>query len=217
MSTNAGRKMSVVQGADLNPDDDLAGGEMARRILDTAYALFLDFGFRRTTMEDVARRLGTSRITLYRHFGDKDALFQAVVIRECRRTMRAIQEQLASVAAPEDFFVEGIVLTLTRARSHPLIRRLLETEPEWLLPHLTVKSGPLFSMALAYGAGYFREQQSHGHFRPFPSELASELLVRMMQSAVLTPGGLLASDNDDDVRQVARMIFLPLLKGSRME
>jgi len=87
-------------------------GETARRILDTALALYLEFGLRRTAMEDVARRAGMGRVTVYRHYGDKDTLFQAVVLRECRRSMAAILQQLEGVDDAEDYFVECFVLVL---------------------------------------------------------------------------------------------------------
>ena len=72
-------------------------GETGRRILDSALALFLEFGLKRISMDDVARRGGVGRVTVYRHYDDKDALFQAVVLRECRRAMRNIQSQLEAV------------------------------------------------------------------------------------------------------------------------
>ena len=42
------------------------------RVLDAARACVLDVGVRRTTMTDVARRAGVSRMTLYRRFPDLD-------------------------------------------------------------------------------------------------------------------------------------------------
>ncbi|MGH8492107.1 MAG: TetR/AcrR family transcriptional regulator [Moraxellaceae bacterium] len=186
---------------------DEAQGDTARRILDAAYALFLDFGFRRMTMEDVAKRVGVSRITIYRHYRDKDALFQAVALREGRRTLRHIQLELASVSKPEELFVESFVLSARQARNHPLIKRLLETEPEWLLPHLTIKSGMLFQLAVVYCSNFLRSLQMADQIQNIPIELVAEILVRLLQSAVLTPGGLMASDKEEDLRQVAHLLF----------
>lgn len=187
--------------------DDSAQSETARRILDAAYGLFLDFGFRRMTMEDVAKRVGVSRITIYRHYHDKDALFQAVAMREGWRTLRNIQLELATVSKPEALFVESFVLSARQARNHPLIKRLLETEPEWLLPHLTIKSGMLFQLSVVYCSNFLRSLQAADHIQNIPVELVAEILVRLLQSAVLTPGGLMASDKEEDLRQVAHLLF----------
>lgn len=191
--------------------EDGTQSETSRRILDAAYSLFLDFGFRRMTMEDVAKRVGVSRITIYRHYRDKDALFQAVALREGGRALRDIQQELAPLSSkPEALFVESFVLSAREARHNPLIKRLLETEPEWLLPHLTIKSGMLFQLAVAYCSNFLRTLQAEGHFQNIPVDVVSEILVRLLQSAVLTPGGLMASDNEEDMRHVARLLLLPL-------
>jgi TetR/AcrR family transcriptional regulator, repressor for uid operon len=190
--------------------DGGAQSETSRRILDEAYGLFLDFGFRRMTMEDVARRVGVSRITIYRHYRDKDALFQAVALREGWRTLRNIQQELATVSKPETLFVESFVLSAHQARNHPLIKRLLETEPEWLLPHLTIKSGMLFQLSVVYCSNFLRSLQADDHLQSIPVALVAEILVRLLQSAVLTPGGLLASDKEEDLRHVALLLFSTL-------
>jgi len=49
-------------------------------ILDTAFTTFLRFGYRKTSMEEVAKAANVSRQTLYDRFPDKDTLF-----RECMR------------------------------------------------------------------------------------------------------------------------------------
>ena len=46
--------------------------ETSTRILDAAFELFSRIGIQRSTMEDVARRAGVSRITVYRRFATKE-------------------------------------------------------------------------------------------------------------------------------------------------
>ncbi len=55
----------------------------ARReaILGAATAVFLRYGFRKTSMDDLARAAGLSRQGLYLHFASKEALFGAAVLR----------------------------------------------------------------------------------------------------------------------------------------
>lgn len=49
------------------------------QILAAALETFLRYGYRRTTMEDIARQVGVSRPTLYLSFPNKQAVFRAVV------------------------------------------------------------------------------------------------------------------------------------------
>jgi AcrR family transcriptional regulator len=50
-----------------------------RRLLDASMATFARYGFRKTSMDEVARTAGISRQGLYLHFTTKEALFQATV------------------------------------------------------------------------------------------------------------------------------------------
>jgi TetR/AcrR family transcriptional regulator, mexJK operon transcriptional repressor len=59
-----------------------------RAIARAATRLFLERGFAGTSMDAVARAAGVSKLTVYAHFGDKDALFQAIVRERCERYNR---------------------------------------------------------------------------------------------------------------------------------
>jgi AcrR family transcriptional regulator len=50
-----------------------------RELLDAALALFVEQGFAATKAEDVAKRAGVSKGTLFLYFGSKEELFKAVV------------------------------------------------------------------------------------------------------------------------------------------
>lgn len=53
--------------------------EKRRRIVDAARILFVREGLRATTMEKIARAAGVAKPTLYAHFSDKDAIFDALL------------------------------------------------------------------------------------------------------------------------------------------
>ena len=52
-------------------------------ILAAASQLFLRDGFERTSMEAVAKKAAVSKLTIYSHFADKNALFSQVIVRRC--------------------------------------------------------------------------------------------------------------------------------------
>lgn len=54
-------------------------GDTHRRVRDAAMREFLEKGFERTTMRDVAGAAGITAAGLYRHFADKEAMFAAMV------------------------------------------------------------------------------------------------------------------------------------------
>lgn len=53
--------------------------EIKERIITGAYELFIRYGFRSVSMDDIAGKLGMSKKTLYQHFTDKDELVEAVL------------------------------------------------------------------------------------------------------------------------------------------
>src|SRR5690606_23896624 len=115
--------------------------DLDTRILDAALAEFETYGLRRVSVEDVAKRAGVARTTIYRRFTNKEQLLQAVILRECRRFLTAIAEATENLASPEDAVVEGFVVGLQSARTHPLMTRVLESEPEAGIPQLSMTGG----------------------------------------------------------------------------
>jgi AcrR family transcriptional regulator len=100
----------------------LSSNEAAKlgdRLLDAAQALFNEQGFSSTTMEQVARKAGSSTQTIYSRFENKTALLEAVVRRVVERTVAAHAAGLTPDPAhvdPRDFLVSlgsSVVRTLS--------------------------------------------------------------------------------------------------------
>ncbi|MFZ0088429.1 MAG: TetR/AcrR family transcriptional regulator [Solirubrobacteraceae bacterium] len=72
------------------------GGKLREHILWTAKDVFLEVGFDRASMDEIAARAQTSKRTLYAHFGNKESLFVAVA--ELTRGL-----YLDRLGAPEDY------------------------------------------------------------------------------------------------------------------
>ena len=197
------------------PDAADAASETPGRILDAALALFLDFGVKRTTMDDVARRAGMGRATVYRCYPDKNTLTQAVILRECMRSNREIEKRLKRIGDAEKRFVEGFVMVVQTARQHPLVQRLFDTESEWLLPYLTVHGSATLDWGRAYVGTHLRALQKEGMLSGVKVDAAAELLLRLLQSLVLTPGSLVSAQDEASLRRYARDFLLPLLNGAR--
>ena len=62
-----------------------ADPDKAVAILDASWALFLERGVEGVSVEAIAARAGVSKVTFYKHFPDKIALFEAGVLRETER------------------------------------------------------------------------------------------------------------------------------------
>jgi len=67
-------------------------------ILDAALPVFLRYGYRKTSMQDVAAAADISRQGLYLHFPGKEQLFRAAAIHHFARGLAAAREALAGDA-----------------------------------------------------------------------------------------------------------------------
>ena len=73
-------------------------------ILHAGWTLFLERGVGAVSIEAIAARAGVSKMTVYKHFTDKHALFEAAVLREMRRIEAA---QIAGLSAGGTTDLEG--------------------------------------------------------------------------------------------------------------
>jgi TetR/AcrR family transcriptional regulator of autoinduction and epiphytic fitness len=71
-----------------------------QKLLDAALTVFLRFGFRKTSMDEVARAAHISRQGLYLHFKTKEELFQATVEHLLRDAQTAAERSLCDASRP---------------------------------------------------------------------------------------------------------------------
>ncbi|CAN5542355.1 TetR/AcrR family transcriptional regulator [soil metagenome] len=74
--------------------------ELRRAILDAAGRLFLEHGFERFSLRQVAEHIGYSATTIYLHFKDKDALLFAVALEGFSHFCEALQKAYESAEEP---------------------------------------------------------------------------------------------------------------------
>ena len=201
----------------LHSTDD--SDEVAPRILDAAYEQFCRMGIRRSTMEDVARRAGVSRITAYRRFATKDRLVEQVVRREFRRYFDRFLVDIQQAATVGDRVVLGFVSALDAIRRNPLIGGLMTVEPDVLIPSMISDGGRTLATVQRFVAGQLRREQRAGTIAATVDvEVVAELMTRLSCSFLLTPSHVIDLDDADALREMARRFLVPMLEpGSQAE
>ena len=185
----------------------------SERILDEAVAQAEELGVRRLTIGDVAQRVGLSRVTVYKYFPGKDLLIQAVLQREMRRFLGDVDAAVARYDTLEERLVEGFVFALGWLRKHRLLNRLLRTDPELIVPNLTVGAGPVLAAGREFIAGFARREADEGR-QPLSDEQidgVSELLARAVLSFVLTPDSVIGVRTQAEIRAFAERYLAPTL------
>ncbi|SFQ41447.1 DNA-binding transcriptional regulator, AcrR family [Actinomadura madurae] len=205
---------SLLERAYVDAVEQVADLDEARsRVLDAAYDQFSRLGIQRSTMEDVARRAGVSRITVYRRFATKDALVEQVIRREFRRYFDRFLVEIEQAETAADRVVLGFVSSMRAIRSNPLIGGLMATEPDTVLPTMINDEGRTLATVRRFVAGQLRREQRAG---TVPDDLdvdfVAEMMVRVSASFLAIPSELVDLDDDEQVAEVARRFLVPMLE-----
>jgi len=144
-----------------------------RQILDAARACVLASGVHDTTLNDVARRAGVSRMTLYRRYSDIGSLIAEVLGHEFARILREHTTEREPPHAPPDprparrRLVDTVLEVVRAFHADPLMHQVLEVEPEILMPYLINRFGSTQQIAVTLlahrlDAGYRDGTIRHG-------------------------------------------------------
>jgi len=174
--------------------------------LDAARACILDVGWRRTTLTEVARRAGVSRMTIYRTWSDMPQLLADLMTREWGALVAAAAGDGAAPGSVDraadravDRLVGSIVATVRALRENELFVRIVELDPELLLPYLLSRRGRSQDAILARLVTAVAAGQAAGEVRTGnPLAIARGLLLA-------THGFVLSAQTmvDDDVTEDA--------------
>lgn len=148
-------------------DTDGQGGTTPRDgYLDAARDCILDLGWRRTTLTEVARRAGVSRMTIYRSWSDMQQLLGDLMTREWAGAVAASLAGEDDAASVVDRVVGDVVGTVRTLRENELFLRIVELDPELLLPYLLARRGRSQDAILAMLTEAVRAGQATGEVRP---------------------------------------------------
>ena len=111
------------------------------------------------TLTDVARKAGTSRMTVYRRFPDVDTLLRELMTREFSGVIEASKAAGHGLPHARARLVAEIVTASRAMHDNALFQRVLDVDPELLVPYLVNGLGSTQRRAVEM----FREGIEHGH------------------------------------------------------
>jgi AcrR family transcriptional regulator len=181
------------------------------RVLAGTYACVARFGMGKTTVDDVAKESGVSRASIYRLFPDgKEQLLREAVGWEMNRFFALLAEQVYDAPDFASLLEQGLVFAHRSLMEHEVLQKVLVTEPERLLPLLTVEQHRVLQFITAFLLPYLEREREAGRLRPgLDLEHAADYVGRMLLSLIGSPGQW----DMDDPAEVRRLVRAQLLGG----
>lgn len=177
-------------------------------IVEAATRLFAGQRYDTVTMEGVAAVAGVSKMTVYSHFADKEALFEAVVRGVSDRMIHGLQEQ-----APENLPLRERLAAIGKAFLTIIVNvhvaGVALTLPTVLRDDLALRkrfynAGP--GRTLAALAGIISEAAARNELRVDSAALAAQDLVSLWEGGMpaRTAFGIMEPPTDEEIEQRAR-------------
>lgn len=186
------------------------------RFLDAAREVILAVGWRRATLTDVARRAGVSRMTVYRAFPDMQSLLAELMTRELVDQVGAVVggADVSRADRAADVIARELAAAVGALRGNELFRRIMDVDPEQLLPYLLDRRGRSQDAVIDILGARIAEAQATGGVRDADPVLMARSLVLAahgfaLSVATMTGDGLTAGDLDAELVTLARSYLAP--------
>lgn len=154
-------------------------------VLEAARECVATIGVSRTTVADVARRAGASRMTVYRMFPDARALWSTLLTREFSEVIEDAERSAAGEPSARRRLVAMTITAVRRVVADPVVRRVLEVDPELLVPYIIERLGQSQRIAIDVFKRLLEEGQRDGSIRHVDDNVVAYCLQLMVGSFVL--------------------------------
>lgn len=183
------------------------------RLLDAAREVILTVGWKRATLTDVARRAEVSRMTVYRTYPDMQSILADLMTREWVALIDQLSLAVEGVGSA-DVIAHRFSAAVAALRKNELFRRIVDVDPEQLLPYLIDRRGRSQDVIVVGIAAQIAEAQTAGEVRGGdPMLLARSLMLAAHGFAVsvrtMTGDGLTQDDFDAELLTFVRKYLTP--------
>ncbi len=175
------------------------------RILDAATTLLVRWGYRKTTIDDVAREAGVGKGTIYLHWKDKNELFRAAIWREQQRYSDELQRRIAT--DPEGGLLHRITIHgMLAALSNPLMAAIFRGNSDIFNGFLGAYDPRFLNQLLGDTDIYIVELQHNGLIRAdIPASVITYLLTALKFGIINSPD-LISQERIPDMEQLTEAL-----------
>lgn len=188
---------------------DDAADPTRTRILDAALDEGASVGLDRMTVEDVVRRSGLGRMTVYRRFSKRDDLVDALVLRECRRFLATVAGGLEEGNTPEEATAHAFVAAMSFVQTHPLLRRVAQSDPGAVLATAAAHDRLVLALGVDFIAARLQAARPDGD--PRAVRRTADIVARLFLTYVALPPADPDPRDEAELHAYARDVLAPLI------
>ena len=206
-----------------NPKWQRRAGKRPREICAAALDVFAEKGFAAAKLDEIARRAGVSKGTIYLYFSDKAELFRAVVRDSIAPNVEAIASSVSSLELGFDDVVRMFLAGFAEREARlPLgaVAKIVIGESRNFPELARVWHDEVASKAIRTLAGVVQRAQERGEARPgnprlYAFSLMGPMVLGALWRATLVPAGGEPLDLVELARQHAETVLRGLLTEPR--
>jgi AcrR family transcriptional regulator len=189
------------------------------QILEAALEVFGEVGLARARLDDIAKRAGISKGTIYVYFPDKEALFKEVVRKTVISTIERAERDLTADTAIEQLtdYMQRYWQFL-RSPAFAAIYRMVIGELRHFPDLARFYSTEAIARGLRLVSGIIQRGIDSGEFRPMSAEVAARGLAGMFIAHAIWCGdrecfGLVANKTDEEILEELQDLFLHAVRA----
>jgi len=183
------------------------------RIIDAAMSRFMDFGFNKVTMDEIASDTGMSKKTVYKFFPSKETLLMSIVHIHLRKVEKAVHEIVASDKPIEEKLVEifALVGRTVRKLSRPFMADIQKYIPSLWREIDTFRRERILSQLLQM----FKQAKKEGVFREDVNPDLFYMIVMTTIQGIMNPQVLSQQSfsAEDAFRGMFKILYEGVLTG----
>ncbi|MFH0759231.1 MAG: TetR/AcrR family transcriptional regulator [Bacteroidota bacterium] len=188
--------------------------EVRAQIVDVARKIFTRYGFRKTTMEEIATASGKGKSSIYYYFPSKEEIFKAVVEKEASELKEHLDKTIHADVPPIDKLKAYILFRLHHVRTVGNFYSALNEESLSHLDFILEIRKNFDQNELQVVKGILEEGMAEGSFQINNQEIGAIAIATMMKGLELPL--LLSDDHKTDrgalLDDLIRVLFYGIVK-----
>jgi AcrR family transcriptional regulator len=168
-------------------------------IIAAAKGLFTRYGYRKTSMEEVARAARVTKPTIYAYFPSKEDLMLEVIRSEVERIFTGALELNTDIEDPLERYKRMFIMTDEYLNRDPFLNGIVRRDPEIVTPRFIDLAREMEMAVMRFLAAQLKQDMERGKVRNYNPLLLAYVLVKIHESFSFMPFYPEAEFTDEEI------------------